>query len=154
MIDTPCIIHSSAQLAAVIHLRIPRAEMMHVFRPAVDELLAVLTAQGIKPVGAVFAHHLQMSPDTFDFEVGLPVGTPVIAAGRVRPGELPAAKVVRTIYHGAYEGLYAAWAELMGWLEANGHVPGPDLWECYVAGPHSSPDPADWHTELNRPVLD
>ena len=28
----------------------------------------------------------------------------------------------------------------------------PDLWECYVAGPESNPDPATWRTELNRPL--
>jgi len=43
--------------------------MMKVFGPAVGELMATLTAQGVEPVGAVFAHHLKMSPDTFDFEL-------------------------------------------------------------------------------------
>ena len=28
----------------------------------------------------------------------------------------------------------------------------PDLWECYTVGPESSPDSADWRTELNRPL--
>jgi len=27
-----------------------------------------------------------------------------------------------------------------------------DLWEVYVAGPESGPDPATWRTELNRPL--
>jgi effector-binding domain-containing protein len=153
MIALPRITHSTAQLAAVIHLRIARAQMVHVFGPAVNELLAALAAQGITPTAAVFAHHLQMSPDTFDFEVGLPVSTPVTAVGRVKPGQLRAAKVARTVYHGPYEGLYAAWGEFMTWIEANGHTPAPDLWECYVTGPHSSPDPAAWCTELNRPVI-
>jgi effector-binding domain-containing protein len=154
MIDAPHITHRTAQLAAVIHLTIPRAEMVHVFESAVSELLEGLAAQGIAPTGAVFAHHLQMSPDTFDFEVGLPVSTPVTAVGRVKPGALRAAKVARTVYHGPYEGLYGAWGEFMAWIEANGHTPGPDLWECYVTGPHSSTDPATWCTELNRPVTD
>jgi effector-binding domain-containing protein len=65
---------------------------------------------------------------------------------------LPAATVARTGYHGAYEGLGPAWAELNAWITAEGHTPGPDLWECYVAGPESSPDPASWRTELDRPL--
>lgn len=46
---------------------------MKVFGPAVGELMAVLAAQGVKPDGAVFAHHLKMSADTFDFELGVKV---------------------------------------------------------------------------------
>lgn len=154
MIDTPSITHSPARLAAVIHLNIPRTEMMQVFGPAVDELLTVLSAQNITPAGSAFAHHLTMSPDRFDFELGFFVDTLPTAAGRVRPGELRAAKVARTVYHGAYEGLPAAWGEFMAWIEANGYQSGADLWEWYVAGPHTSSDPANWRTELNRPVLD
>ena len=101
----------------------------------------------------MFSHHLRMDPATFDFEVGVPVATPVAAAGRVRPGELPAATVARTIYRGDYAGLGSAWGEFGAWISANGHTPGADLWECYLAGPESSPDPAAWRTELNRPLM-
>jgi hypothetical protein len=41
-----------------------------VFGPAVGELLAVLSAQGRTPDGAAFAHHFDMSPGIFNFEVG------------------------------------------------------------------------------------
>ncbi len=42
MIDVPCITHSAARLAAVIHLNIPRTEMMQAFGPAVNELVNAL----------------------------------------------------------------------------------------------------------------
>lgn len=45
-----------------------------------------------------------MHPDVFDFEIGVPVPAPIKAAGRVNSGRLPAAKVARTVFHGAYEG--------------------------------------------------
>lgn len=80
----------------------------------------------------------------------MPVTAPVAAAGRVKAGQLPATRVARTIYHGAYEGLPAAWAEFGAWIAAEGRTAGPDLWECYVVGPESNPDPATWRTELNR----
>src|SRR5882757_7917642 len=105
MLATPEIIQTDVQEAAVIRLTIPRSEMMKVFGPAVGELMATLAAQGVEPVGAVFSHHLKMAPDTFDFELGVKVASPVKAAGRVKPGELPAARVARTIYHGPYDGL-------------------------------------------------
>jgi effector-binding domain-containing protein len=152
MLAAPEIIATDVEEAAVIRLTIPRSEMMKVFGPAVRELMAALAAQGIKPAGGVFAHHLQMSLDTFDFELGVRVSGPVKAAGRVRPGQLPAGKVARTVYSGPYEGLPAAWGEFDKWMKANGHQQAENLWEVYSIGPESSPDPANWRTELNRPL--
>lgn len=153
MIDTPHLTDSAEQIAAVIHLDIPREDMVQAFGPAVNELLAALAAQGIAPQGAAFAHHMDMTSERFDFDLGFFAGTPVAATGRVRPGVLRAARVARTVYHGAYEGLPDAWGEFMTWIEANGHTPAADLWEWYVVGPHLSPNPADWRTELNRPLV-
>lgn len=152
MISTPQIIQTTAQEAAVIRLTIPRHEMMQQFGPAVGELLTELNAQGIEPIGGVFAHHLQMTADTFDFELGIKVTAPVTDRGRVRRGALPAVKVARTIYSGPYEGLPGAWNEFTSWMKANSVDQAEDLWELYSVGPQSSPDPADWRTELNKPL--
>lgn len=154
MIDTPHLTHSPAQHTAVIRLAIPRAEIQHVMGPAITEVMAAVAAQGIAPAGPWFTHHLRMDPEVFDFEVGVPVPTPVAAAGRVQPGELRATRVARTVYQGGYEGLGAAWGEFEAWLTAGGHAVAPDLWEVYAAGPESSADPAGWRTELNRPLAD
>jgi len=153
MIDPPHITETAAQQAAVIHLTIPRSEIQQVMGPAIGEVMSALAAQGIAPAGPVFSHHFRMSPDVFDFEVGVPVSKAVVAAGRVKPGQLPAGKVARTVYRGSYEGLGAAWGEFCSWLEAHGHKSAPNVWECYVSGPESSPEPANWRTELNRPLL-
>ena len=152
MIDTPHIAQTAAQHTAVIRLTVPRAEIQHVMGPGYREVMAAVAAQGIAPAGPWLTHHLRMDPDTFDFEICVPVATPISAAGRVQPGRLPAATVARTVYRGRYEGLSAAWGEFMAWIAAQGHAPAPDLWEIYVAGPESSPDPANWRTELNRPI--
>jgi len=76
----------------------------------------------------------------------------VSATGRVTASQLPAATVGRTVYHGPYEGLRAAWRECEAWITSEGHTTAANLWECYVAGPESNPDPATWRTELNRPL--
>ncbi len=49
----------------------------------------------------------------------MPVASEVTANGRMEPGVWPAMKVVRTIYHGGYEGLPPAWREFMAWIESN-----------------------------------
>jgi len=153
MIDTPQIIQTTAQTTAVIHLTIPRAEIQQAMGPAIGEVMAAVAAAGVTPTGPIFSQHFRITPETFDFEVGVPVSAPVKPAGRVRPSQLPSTRVARTIYHGGYEGLGAAWGEFEAWLRSHGHSPAPNLWECYVAGPESGPDPAAWRTELNRPLV-
>ena len=152
MPDTPKIIQTDEQLAAVIHLIVTRQEISQVMGPAISEVLTLLASQGLIPAGACFSHHIRPPAETFDFEVGFPVVAPVLPAGRVKLSKLPAAKVARTIYRGGYEGLGAAWGEFNTWLEAAGLDTQDSLWECYTSGPESSPDSSHWCTELNRPL--
>jgi effector-binding domain-containing protein len=152
MIDTPHITKSEALITAVIHVKVPREQIREVMGPGISELMSTVTAQGIATAGPWFSHHLKMPSDVFDFEISVPVKSPVKAAGRVRPGKLPARKVARTVYHGPYEGLGDAWGQFGEWIAANGHKPADELWEVYVAGPESGSDPSKWRTELNRPL--
>jgi effector-binding domain-containing protein len=152
MLDTPHITQTTTQLTAVIRLTIPRAEIQNVMGPGIAELMATIAAQGITPTGPWFDHHLKMAEDTWNFEICVPVSAPVVASGRVRPSQWPAMKVARTVYRGPYEGLADAWGEFLDWITANGHTAAPDLYQCYVAGPESGPDPANWRTEFTKPL--
>lgn len=154
MIDTPEITQTAARQIATIHLTIPREEIRTLMGPGIREVMAAVAAQGKGPAGPWFTHHLRMDPAAFDFEICVPVTAPVTATGRVKPGELAARAVVaRTVYHGDYEGLAEAWGKFEAWIAANGHTAAPDLWEIYAVGPESSPDPANWRTELYRPLV-
>lgn len=153
MLETPQIMLTAAQLTAVVRVTIPRAEIRNVMGPGLSELMAAVLGQGVLPTGAWFTHHLNMDPDIFDFEIGVPVPTPIAATGRVQPGELRATKVARANYRGPYEGLSAAWQEFDAWIAGQGLQAAADLWECYVVGPESGPDSAKWCTELNQPLL-
>lgn len=154
MIEAPHLTHTNALHTAIIPLVIPRDEMEKVFGACVGELIAAMAAQGSAPAGPLFTHHLEITPEFFNFEMGFPVSTPVVAAGRMKPGQWPAMKAARTVYQGPYEGLPAAWGEFMDWMETHGHQQAPDLWECYLTNPDSEPDPAKWRTELNRPLME
>ena len=153
MLETPRIIQTTPQATAVIHLIVPREEIQAVMHPGLGELMAAVAAQGMAPAGPWFTHHFKVPDATFDFEIGVPVASPVVAAGRMKPGQLPGTVVARTVYRGGYEGLAAAWGEFVAWIAANGYTPGTDLWECYVLGPEANSDPAAWRTELNRPLV-
>ncbi len=153
MIETPKIIETTAQLVATLHIETPRSEMQHVMGPGIGEAMAAAKTQGIGPTGPWFAHHLKMTPEAFNFDICIPVSAPVQAVGRVKPGQRPALKVIRTVYHGRYEGLGDAWHEFGDWTEANGYKTAGDLYECYLVGPESSPNPVDWRTELSRALV-
>jgi effector-binding domain-containing protein len=152
MIDEPKVVTSDSQRTAVIHLTIPRDRIQQEMGPGFNELMSTLKAQGITPTGPSFSHHLRMDPAVFDFEIGVPVSAEVKPAGRVKPGQLPAARVARTTYRGGYEGLGPAWGEFDTWLKAQGHATADDLWEVYTAGPETGNDATLYRTELNRPL--
>lgn len=152
MIETPQIAQSPAMQTAVIRLTVPRSEIQQVMGPGIGEVMATLAAQGIAPAGPWFTRHFRMDPAVFDFEISVPVTRPVAPAGRVRPSELPAARVARTVYHGPYEGLGEAWGEFKAWIAKAGLKEAPGLWERYLTDPGANPDPASWRTELDQPL--
>lgn len=152
MLDKTEIIESPPQLTAVIHLTVPASEIMKVMGAGIGEVREKVAVQGLKVGGAWFTHHFKEPDGTFDFEVGVVVPAEVKPAGRVKPGKLPSGKVAHAVYHGPYENLGAAWGAFMKWIAAQGHSPKSDLWEVYVTGPESSPDPKTWRTEFYRPL--
>jgi effector-binding domain-containing protein len=153
MLEEPRIVQTTAQPIAVIRLTVPRAQIQDVMGPCHSELMETVAAQGVAVTGPWFTHHLRMDPEVFDFEIGVPVATPISPASRVTAGEWPAVTVAQTVYQGPYEGLASAWGEFEAWIAAEGLTSGPDLWERYVTGPESDSDPAAWRTELDRPLV-
>jgi len=152
MIEEPRIVETTSQMAACIHIEVPRSEIEQVMQPGLRELMETLAEQGIEPTGPRFTHHLRMRPEVFDFNLCVPVEREIAAAGRVQPVLLEAARVARTVYHGPYEGLPEAWGELDAWIREQGLQVRSDLWERYLFGPEAGPDPAGWRTELTRPL--
>lgn len=151
MIETTLKVTSTlAQESAVIRLTIPKAQVAQLMGAAIGELMSTVAAQGAGPAGPLYSYHHRGDPDVFDLEVGVPVSQPISPTGRVTPGELPAVKVVQTVYSGPYEGLGDGWCEFMQAVEAGDYDLDTPFFERYVAGPESSPDPAQWRTELNR----
>jgi len=146
------IVQTQAQTTAAIRLIIPRLEIRQHMEPAIAELMSTLAAQDIAPSGPLFTLHFRLDPDIFDFEVGIPVNTPVVASHRVIGSQLPACRVARTIYRGQYERLGAAWGDFKAQIAADSLPEAAGLWESYVVGPESTLDSTQWQTELNCPV--
>ncbi len=152
-LDPPQIVDVPAFKVARIHITTPASEIRPAMHAGLKALRGALADQGIDPTGPWFTHHLKVPDQTFDFEICLPVSVDVKPEGRVVMGEIRAARTARTTYHGDYANLGDAWGQFMQWINSRGAAVAPDLWEVYAVGPDASPDPADWRTELNRPLL-
>jgi len=153
MIDPPRITQSVALTTAVIPLKIQFADMPKHVGPAIGELMKAVAAQDVGPAGPWFIRLFAKPTDVIDCEVAVPVRAPVKPTGRVKPSTLPSATVARTVHHGGYEGLHAAWTEFAAWAAKSGRRPRGDQWDVYVVGPETSKNPADWRTELNLALV-
>ena len=149
MITTPEFITTTEVPTAVIHLVIPGRDMPKYMDPAIQEVLKTLADQGEHPAGPMFSYHHRRSSDTYNFEMGFPVGKSVEPSGRVVSGFLPAVKVVRTVYQGPYEGLAEGWMALQKWVRDKGIAETGRFWESYLTNPMEVADPKDYRTELN-----
>lgn len=154
MIDKPKVVEIAAQPCALIHLVIPKPEIQTVMGPGIQELHATLAAQGVTPAGSWFTHHYKIVPDSWDFEICLPVAKEITASGRVSAGVWPTMRVVRAIYNGPYEGLGEAWGSFLEAIAARGHAVRNDLYERYLVGPESGRPSAEFRTELSKPLAE
>lgn len=148
----PTLTTTAPQRTAIVHVTCRREEIQKVMGPGIGELMQVVQSQGVPITGPWFTHHRRRPTDTFDFDIGVPVGAAVKPQGRVAPGELRARKAAHTTHVGPYDGLGAAWGAFQQWLEANGHRAVEDLIEVYAVGPESVQDPKQYRTELYQPL--
>lgn len=152
MITTPEVVTTQEVITAAIPLVIPGRDMPKYMDPAIQEIIQVLTDQGMQPAGPMFSYHHRRPSDTFDFEIGFPVAKAIREVGRVISSELPAVRVARSVYHGPYEGLPQAWPALQKWVHENGLGGTGRFWECYLNNPNEVNSPSEYRTELNLVV--
>lgn len=149
MITVPEVLTTTEKTTASIHLVIPAKEMGRYMDPAIQELLKVITEQGIRITGPMFSYHQRRPSDTFDFEIGFPVSKAVQEEGRVKSSSLPAVNVARAVYQGPYEQLGEAWGELQAWVRERKLAESGRFYECYLNNPDEVKDPKEYRTELN-----
>lgn len=134
--------------AAVVRDTVRMDELGPFYDRAFNSVLEALSAQGLDPSGAAFAHYLSIPGETVDLEVGFETPGPITAHGDVRPTELPAGKVATASYFGAYDGLNEAWPEFAQWIVTQGQEPTEHMLEVYATKPTGETDPATLETDL------
>ncbi len=137
-----------------LHVVTPRATLASAMQAALHQVTTALEAQGTAPAGPWFAHHHRRPTDTFDFDVCFPVAQNIALSGELQHAVVPETVVVRTAYHGPYDGLPAAWPEFVAWIGAHGHETRDDFFEVYSIGPREAEDAEAWQTDLIYPLLE
>jgi effector-binding domain-containing protein len=155
----PRILERGAQHYAAI----PVTVTMEVLAGAIDEgfpaVFGWLAERGITPSGPPLIRYLVINmTGELKIELGVPVGAPVTASGRIQPGVLPEGRYAVLRHTGPYDGLIASNAALEEW--AREHKVEFDSWstsdgtawrgraEHYLTDPSKEPDPAKLETDV------
>jgi effector-binding domain-containing protein len=131
---------------------VPVAELTEFFGRAFEAAAAELGRLGLRPVGPPVA--------LYDGEVGadadVTAGFPVHDEVAVGPGTvlvvLPAGAAVEVVHVGPYDAMEATYRELQAWFAEQGITPSSRMWEEYLVGPETTPDPSGWQTKIVWPV--
>lgn len=121
------------------------------------ELYSEVESAELHPTGPPSVTYLDplMPGEKVNVELGIAVAP---GAGGAEPGA--GARVVarhsrpvaRTIHHGDYTGIARAYEALEDWIFSHGYRSAGPPTESYLAGPDSTPDPAEYRTEVCVPV--
>jgi effector-binding domain-containing protein len=139
---------------AYIHLQIAKADIQHMMGPAIQEVYAVIKVQSAQVAGAHFTVHHAISADGWDFDVCVPVASPVFTSGRVLHKVLTPHQAATASYLGPYEGLHTGWLALRAWMDVQGYQRAAWICEVYETGPASGLAVSEWKTQLYQPIVD
>jgi effector-binding domain-containing protein len=86
-------------------------------------------------------------------ELGMPVTAPFPGLGDVVGEERPAELVAATLHRGRYDESGPAYRAVEQWIQEHGHATTGAPREVYLTGPEEAPDPADYLTEIQFPIV-
>jgi effector-binding domain-containing protein len=96
--------------------------------------------------------HVGGPEDRAEFEVCVPIGYSFPGDDEVVVTEMPGVAVAATVHHGSFEEVGRAYEALYRWIEEQRLVVDGPAREVYLTDPETTPDPADFVTEIEIPV--
>jgi effector-binding domain-containing protein len=122
------------------------------FGRAFEAVAAELARQGAAPAGPPVALYRGAIADTVDVVAGFPVRRPLTPSSGLVAEMLPSGSIVETVHTGPYDAMSRTYDELSNWFATQGLTPSDEMWEEYLVGPDSEPDPDRWQTRIVFPV--
>lgn len=103
-----------------------------------------LRRAGLEPSGPPMVITRSRTPETFEFDAGVPYAgeprRPTRAADGVVLGSTPDTEAVTTVHPGPRSELPGTYAKLEAWAAARGIALGPGTWEVMLVDPDAAPD--------------
>jgi effector-binding domain-containing protein len=118
------------------------------FGRAYETTSTALAQQGAFPTGAPIAIYHGTPTTTADITAGFPVGQPVTPDGAIVTETLPGGPAAQTMHIGSYDDLATTYSALVIWFADQSLTAGTEMWEEYLVGPDSEPDPSHWQTRI------
>jgi AraC family transcriptional regulator len=151
------------QLTVAVKIRTSIPQLGSEFDKHLPAIIERLGELAIPVGGPPFAryHTFAEGEDAVDVEIGFPLGSAEAAGlpamadlhpGDIGTSELPGGEAAVTVHRGPYEGLRAAYLELLEWIRAEGREEGSGPWESYVDDPGAIEDVSDVRTEIVWPL--
>ena len=141
---------------AIVSVRghVPMSGMPEFFQRAYRDIFGLIGSVGVRPAGSPVSiyHDPEFRDDDVDVEVAVPVSEPVEGAGRVVFGALAGGPVAYTLHVGPFDEIGNAYTALAEWTQAHGHEPAGPPRECYLTDPQTTPNPAEYRTEVIWPI--
>lgn len=116
-------------------------------------IVAALAEQGLAPAGPATAVYHGMPTSTVDVTAGFPVTGPAVAPDGLVLSTSPDGAAVTTVYVGPYDGMTRTYDEIATWMQANNLTPRTEMWEEFLTGAQTDPNPATWQTRIVFPLV-
>ena len=142
------------QPALVVRERAPLEKLPEVIPSTIDEVHGHMQEVGATFAGPPFV--VCPYPDNegvVELETGWPVDGQFPGAGRVEFTTLPACTVLSYWHRGHYQELGRSYRALEAFLDREGLTTNGPPREIYETSPEEVPDPADWLTEIQFPIV-
>lgn len=148
----PTIVHCAEQPTAVLRESVAMDALSEFFSRAFAAVTAETQRQNIQLSGPPFALYRGTPTQTVDVEAGFPIRGTLADTDTVVTGALPEAEAFEAVHVGPYDTLERTYTAVQDRIRAAGRTPSDTMWEYYLNGPSTEPDPLKWQTRIVWPV--
>ncbi|HEY5923570.1 MAG TPA: GyrI-like domain-containing protein, partial [Kofleriaceae bacterium] len=138
-------------IALVIKRKTSQDEIAKTLGECLPTVFAFAQQHGVPFAGPPFTRYVEMGRGLWTIEAGLTIATPHPGEGDIVATELPGGKAVVAIHKGSYESLGETHAAIERYLDEHKLTAGAP-WETYLTDPATTPNPAEWQTEVVYPL--
>lgn len=142
----------TAQPVVGVRAVVPLTELPQFFGRALGAAAEELGRHGLSPVGPPVALYEGEVAAEADVMIGFPVHDTVEVGEGLVMTVLPAGAAVEVVHTGPYEAMTETYRQLTDWFGEQGITPASRMWEEYLVGPETTPDPSGWQTKIVWPV--